>query len=208
MNISFFFNTGIRPTKLSLTMSDNFYRSNSRLDLGLDDWKKYALFEHMKNYTRNLIATDNATFTLLLLCWNPDKESPIHDHPCDGCWLRVCEGRVRETRYEIDEVTDSLEITSDETFESESNKASKGFKFHIDVTKHEIFFFEQAVLLLSLVTSWGKNGLRSTKHINFQLLSHACVDSYSICVHNKIPQSWQPEQDGSCGYDAFVLPSF
>jgi hypothetical protein len=32
-----------------------------------------------------LIATDDETFTLLLLCWNPSKESPIHDHP----WVRL-----------------------------------------------------------------------------------------------------------------------
>mmetsp|Transcript_16702 Transcript_16702/g.30240 ORF Transcript_16702/g.30240 Transcript_16702/m.30240 type:complete len:212 (+) Transcript_16702:91-726(+) len=53
-----------------------------RLDLTLGEWKKYAMFESKKNYTRNLIATDDETFTLLLLCWNPGKESPIHDHPC------------------------------------------------------------------------------------------------------------------------------
>ena len=52
-----------------------------RLDLGLGEWKKYALFDSSKNYTRNLIATDDETFTLLLRCWNPGKESPIHDHP-------------------------------------------------------------------------------------------------------------------------------
>jgi hypothetical protein len=52
-----------------------------RLDLSRGEWRKYALFDPMKNYTRNLIATDDETFTLLLLCWNPSKESPIHDHP-------------------------------------------------------------------------------------------------------------------------------
>ena len=52
-----------------------------RLDLSREEWRKYALFDPMKNYTRNLIATDDETFTLLLLCWNPSKESPIHDHP-------------------------------------------------------------------------------------------------------------------------------
>ena len=52
-----------------------------RLDLGSGEWRKYALFDSSKHYTRNLIATDDETFTLLLLCWNPGKESPIHDHP-------------------------------------------------------------------------------------------------------------------------------
>lgn len=56
-------------------------------------------FDEHKCYTRNLIATDHETFTLLLLCWNGGKASPIHDHPCRGCWMRVCEGTVFETRF-------------------------------------------------------------------------------------------------------------
>jgi len=63
------------------------------------DWAPYALFDSSRNYTRNLIATDHETFTLLLLCWNPNRESPIHDHPCDGCWMKVCRGQVQECRY-------------------------------------------------------------------------------------------------------------
>jgi hypothetical protein len=51
-----------------------------RLDLDKKEWAKYAIFDPSKNYTRNLIATDDETFTLLLLCWNAGKESPIHDH--------------------------------------------------------------------------------------------------------------------------------
>ena len=27
------------------------------------------------------------------------QESPIHDHPCDGCWMRCIQGAVAETRY-------------------------------------------------------------------------------------------------------------
>jgi len=92
----------------------------SRLDLTLGEWKKYAMFESKKNYTRNLIATDDETFTLLLLCWNPGKESPIHDHPCDGCWLRVCQGKIQETRYEINTETDRMDVTSDEVFEDDA----------------------------------------------------------------------------------------
>ena len=64
--------------------------------------KEYALLEPNKNYTRNLVATDDETYDLLLLCWNPGKQSPIHDHPCDGCRVRVCKGNVEETRYSVD----------------------------------------------------------------------------------------------------------
>ena len=71
-----------------------------RSELPTEAWQKYALFDEDKPYTRNLISTDNETYTLLLLCWNPEKESPIHDHPCDGCWLQVLQGDIREVRYD------------------------------------------------------------------------------------------------------------
>jgi cysteine dioxygenase len=66
------------------------------------EYKRYALFDAGKKYTRNLIATDHKTFALMLLCWNKGAESPIHDHPCTGCFARTVEGTVRETRYRVD----------------------------------------------------------------------------------------------------------
>jgi len=87
-----------------------------RLDLKREDWERFAILEPSKNYTRNLVSTDNETFTLILMCWNSGKESPIHDHPCDGCWMRVCEGNVQEKRYVREETTDTLECISDELF--------------------------------------------------------------------------------------------
>jgi hypothetical protein len=101
------------------TKDDPVTQLFARLDLNESELKEYALSDPMKNYTRNLVATDNETFTLLLLCWNAGKHSPIHDHPCDGCWVRVCEGNIKETRYEINEESDSLDVTSVETYTRE-----------------------------------------------------------------------------------------
>lgn len=82
------------------TIGDPVARLFRQTDLSPRDWQKYALFDKNKPYTRNLISTDHETYTLLLLCWNPGQESPIHDHPCDGCWLQVLEGGIREVRYD------------------------------------------------------------------------------------------------------------
>lgn len=73
----------------------------ARSDLDISDGclDQYKHFETEKKYTRNLIATDGERFTLMLICWNGGKESPVHDHPCRGCWMRVCEGAVTETRF-------------------------------------------------------------------------------------------------------------
>ena len=90
--------------------------------LGVNDhneWKNFVYFDNQRAYTRNLIATDGTTYTLLLLCWNPGKFSPIHDHPCDGCWMRILEGQVQECRYrqETDGVDSKLICTHDQTFD-------------------------------------------------------------------------------------------
>ena len=153
----------VKQDALRGTKDDPVNALFSRLDLNLGEWKKYALFDSMKNYTRNLIATDNETFTLLLLCWNPNKESPIHDHPCgeysslmdseqrrasvfvrssshlfyiyhlkDGCWLRVCQGKIQETRYEINNETDEMDVTSDEVFGGESRILLAQLTYHAD----------------------------------------------------------------------------
>ena len=40
--------------------------------------------------------------------------SPIHDHPCEGCWVRGIEGTVQETRYRcITEGDEALEQTAE-----------------------------------------------------------------------------------------------
>mmetsp|Transcript_33142 Transcript_33142/g.38595 ORF Transcript_33142/g.38595 Transcript_33142/m.38595 type:complete len:189 (-) Transcript_33142:131-697(-) len=83
----------------------SFIKKHSRLNISKQELEPFALIEPNKNYTRNLIATDDETFTLLLLCWNPGKYSPVHDHPCNGCWMRVCQGVVNEVRYEKKEHT-------------------------------------------------------------------------------------------------------
>lgn len=87
----------------------------SRLHLDPQELTRHAHFDASKHYTRNLVATDDTHYTLLLLCWNPGQSSPIHDHPCDGCWMHVLEGQVRECRNER-RTDGALECFFDETF--------------------------------------------------------------------------------------------
>ena len=49
-----------------------------------------------------------------MLLWNPNKMSLIHDHPCDGCWMRVCKGNVREARYKRND--DELSKIKDDVY--------------------------------------------------------------------------------------------
>jgi cysteine dioxygenase len=75
-----------------------------RLQVTPEEISHYSFITEEKNYTRNLISTDDETYTLLLLCWNPNKASPIHDHPCDGCWMRILQGCINEKRFRYEYV--------------------------------------------------------------------------------------------------------
>ena len=61
------------------------------------DWEQFAFFNE-NNYTRNLIL-ENDKFQFILLCWNKGQASAIHNHPCDGCWVKGIRGTVKETQY-------------------------------------------------------------------------------------------------------------
>lgn len=68
-------------------------------NITVEDLKKHINFDDRYPYTRNLVK-DEATYTLICLCWNPLQESKIHNHPCDGCYVKPIEGEVKETVYE------------------------------------------------------------------------------------------------------------
>lgn len=71
-------------------------------DASIQDWRRYEFWDGRK-YTRNLVATDNKTFTLMILCWSKEQKSPVHSHPCDGCFMRCIEGKLTETQYVMKE---------------------------------------------------------------------------------------------------------
>tara|TARA_B100000795_G_scaffold15257_1_gene10320 strand:+ start:459 stop:959 length:501 start_codon:yes stop_codon:yes gene_type:complete len=49
-------------------------------------------------YTRNCIF-ENEKFELILLCWEKDQVTPIHDHGGEECWVKVIHGTLKETLY-------------------------------------------------------------------------------------------------------------
>jgi len=65
-----------------------------------------------KKYTRNLIATDERNFALMLLCWNPQRGSPIHSHAGSECLLRVLRGQLLESSYTFPSTACALSTTN------------------------------------------------------------------------------------------------
>ncbi len=63
------------------------------------DWKKYKLFSP-RHYTRNVVQV-NDILEMIVICWEINQGCPIHDHPQNGCLVRILQGEVRESTYEL-----------------------------------------------------------------------------------------------------------
>ncbi len=79
-----------------------------------DDWGKFAHFSPAC-YTRNLVARTNV-FEMLVLCWSPGQQSPIHDHASQRCWMAILDGTIEEVQYEMPRVPAKLVETGRKAF--------------------------------------------------------------------------------------------
>jgi cysteine dioxygenase len=90
---------------LKISNEPNFDNIGNILkDYNDSDWKQYVKVDD-KRYCRNKIF-ENDNFEIFIISWNKNQNAPIHDHSCNGCWLKVLSGELIENRYK----TDSLEL--------------------------------------------------------------------------------------------------
>lgn len=64
------------------------------------DWKKYINFSEDTYYKKLLYQT--SAFDIYLICWKKNQQSKIHDHPSNGCLMKVLEGSLLENIYQND----------------------------------------------------------------------------------------------------------
>ncbi|KAF4656679.1 Glutamate decarboxylase 2 [Perkinsus olseni] len=58
---------------------------------------------HVCGYSRVKVRHRTDLFQLLVLTWSPRSRSPIHNHPCERCFLMPLQGDLHEERYEVEE---------------------------------------------------------------------------------------------------------
>lgn len=80
----------------------------NNMDLKTSETNKHTFFDPSMPYTRNLVV-HNDNYTVLLLCWNPGQGSKIHNHPCDGCFVKTLRGCVKESLYNVNEESNSID---------------------------------------------------------------------------------------------------
>ena len=74
------------------------YRSDAAF-LPAED--KYCFFEE-GCYTRNAVI-HNDLFQILILCWEKGCITPIHNHPCNGCFMVGLNGSLDEKKFKVKE---------------------------------------------------------------------------------------------------------
>lgn len=63
------------------------------------DWKQYVKFTNNSYNKIKLSDFSNELFEIVIICWNNNQSSKIHDHPNNGCVLKVLQGELKEEIY-------------------------------------------------------------------------------------------------------------
>lgn len=79
---------------------------NDYLKSGHKDYQDYMHFNPHK-YSRNLV-NKNDLFELIVICWQKDQKSPIHNHAGQDCWASVLEGTIEEIYYRFQDTKKSV----------------------------------------------------------------------------------------------------
>lgn len=56
-----------------------------------------------ETYNRVVIYEDDVS-ELVLCCWGPGHETPVHFHPNRGCWFRCLKGNLGEVKEDVESV--------------------------------------------------------------------------------------------------------
>jgi len=74
-----------------------YFEVLQRMDISDEEFEKYYTWSD-KKYTRNCLArTDD--FELMLICWEQDQASRIHDYGDAMAWVHPISGCLKEERY-------------------------------------------------------------------------------------------------------------
>lgn len=86
-----------------------------------NDWKKYIKI-NKKSYNRYLYYS-SCEFDLIIITWSSGNKCKVHNHPENGCFVRIMDGNISEEHYD----TKTLKKT-------EENKYAKNDIMYIDDT--------------------------------------------------------------------------
>lgn len=81
------------------------------------------------SYTRNCFYRDQY-FELILICWDEDQQTEIHDHDGEDCWVYILEGEMEEDFYKLDNVGKLKLCSTNIIKHNQLTRADKFSEFH------------------------------------------------------------------------------
>ena len=73
------------------------------------DWKKYIRAKKGCCYRRSMVYAGEK-FDIYVLTWFPGNIAKLHDHPEQGCVMKILQGEITERRYKKDK--DEFSVSS------------------------------------------------------------------------------------------------
>lgn len=77
----------------------DFIEISKGMDLQPEDFEDYAHWS-ANHYTRNCISRSK-DYELILLCWEPEQDTPVHCHNNEECWVYNVQGEIIEKRFDF-----------------------------------------------------------------------------------------------------------
>jgi cysteine dioxygenase len=76
----------------------DYVKIAANMNLPKDEFEDYA-FWNDDCYARNCIERTDV-FELILICWKPGDETPVHGHDEQKCWIYQVDGNMYEERFQ------------------------------------------------------------------------------------------------------------
>ena len=102
-----------------------------KTNFGLEELEDFLHFE-IGSYTRNLIYR-NENYEMMAICWGIGHHTPIHDHNGQEGWIKVIDGKVEESLYQV-------QMLDEDSFRAELLKADQFSKGAVSHVNDEIAF--------------------------------------------------------------------
>lgn len=115
-------------TNLNHSANSNHGKILKEMNVSTEDFEYYASWEK-GGYTRNCICRTDE-YELILLCWDKNVETAIHDHDGQNCWVYQVDGQVSEVRYEQNEMDDLIEVNRVQLSPGKLTYMNKSMGFH------------------------------------------------------------------------------
>ena len=95
---------------MSQLNKDQFNSCINAVDLSDCDFEPYSTWSDAC-YTRNCLYCDER-YEVILICWEPGQQTPIHDHGGEECWVKIISGTIKETIYKPDATDTPVAIST------------------------------------------------------------------------------------------------